>query len=402
MLLPMASASDPKRARTVMSLLLVALAGCDDEVKATGSGTTGTTGATSTSSSSSSSSGTGGGTAVLPIDCCDPAHKVSDVCFSADPGPGTIGAGPPVTGFLSQVQSGFVEAGKAIVAVKNTGPVGGMVMSVDLATGSREVLTGTYQDPMMGAVDKGGGDLVNPDDVARGPDGFYLLALSGGDVYRADFTSGDRSLAFASSDCVASGSTIARSSAMGLEADETGALYQGALQPGGIGVVKLFENACSVVSFTNPKIGSGPDFLTYTGISYGNGKLFGTWYTDESLLSVDTTTGDRLRLSATVAPTVGSGPPFGTASSRLGSDAHVWVGADAVGGVALVTRVNVDVMDPNVGDREPFDAECGPLTTFDNENVFLYGEYGSFWVIGKDSAVYLFDPVTKNSNRVSR
>jgi hypothetical protein len=127
-----------------------------------------------------------------------------------------------------------------------------------------------------------------------------------------------------------------------------------------------------------------------------------SWFTAESLLSVDTATGNRLRLSGTTAPTLGSGPPFGTASSRVAADGHVWTGADASGGVPLVTRVNVDLDDPNVGDREPYYAECGPLVAYDNEDVIVYGEFGSFWVIGKDSSIYLYDPATKNSNRISR
>lgn len=385
-------------------MVALALAGCDDSQHTSESSSTSTGSDTTTSSTTSSSSGTGGGAAALPIDCCDPAHKDSATCRSADPGGGELGSGPQVSGFLAGVASGFVEGGKAILAVKNTGASAGMVLSVDLATGNREVITGVYEDPMAGPNDQGGGDTVNPIDVVRGPDGFYLLAETGGDVYRADFATGKRALVYDTSACTTGAATLVRGSDAGLEVDEAGALYQSANAGPSLGVVRLFQGACSVVTFADRTdgVGSGPNFLTYTGMGYAKGKLFGTWFTDESLISVDVATAKRLRLSSTTMPTVGSGPPFGTASTRASTDGSVWVGADSQGGVALVTRVVVDLNAPNVGDREPFNAECGPLTSFEFEDVYLYGELGSFWVIGKDSAVYLFDPATKNSNRLSR
>jgi hypothetical protein len=127
-------------------------------------------------------------------------------------------------------------------------------------------------------------------------------------------------------------------------------------------------------------------------VALGDGRAYVTDYASDSLVEVDLVTGNRLRLSSTddAAP-VGQGPRSGTLSivAREGS---VLAAPDDL-------YTNIVATDLATGDREEY-LPRGPLGGLGE--AWLYGERNGCSYFGSRGTLYVFDPSSLLSHRISR
>lgn len=130
---------------------------------------------------------------LLPLDCRHSRNETAPGCTADVTEPGMVGDGPE---FPASLDNGFVDAATRTVYVAASasisGTEGGLVYAVDLDTGDRTVVSGTYEDPRTGPMTVGTGPALTgwAYDVQRHPSGDLLYWGDAG-LFRID-ASGNR------------------------------------------------------------------------------------------------------------------------------------------------------------------------------------------------------------------
>jgi hypothetical protein len=113
----------------------------------------------------------------LAIDCKVSKNATDPLCVRTSKTT-QRGTGPRPMQFGGSIQGGFLDGNRLVFAAMTQGLVtpAGVVMTMDLETGNRQVISGHYEDPVNGPVVVGSGpNLGYTEDVAKGPDGWYAV-----------------------------------------------------------------------------------------------------------------------------------------------------------------------------------------------------------------------------------
>lgn len=313
-----------------------------------------------------------------------------------DRGEAFFGSGPrfPRNGTL---RGGFIhtESRELIVANQWSDASGayGILWGVDLDTGDRRILSGTFLDPSAGFARTtigDGVDFTRPYHALEGPDGMVYVAdnLRVGQVrvIRVDPATGDRELAWDSSDRDNWGWCEHRSPRASdqqqpaedirtrtFAMDAEGNFYFGNQQGGrnsGIAVLRISPDGqtCSDLTrsgatqsngYVNNGTGTGYDVVQgdYSALSVQGDVMYAVNMVNNTLIAIDMATGNRRLISAaSSSQRVGSGPTgrdgipnYYTFADPLDDD-HVWVVGDE--GKTLMVRVQL-----STGNRNPISPE---------------------------------------------
>ena len=358
--------------------------------------------------------GGGGAGSTLPVDCTSADNGAKPQCATAEPNGGVLGTGPSIgldtTGFVG----GYIDGDALVVGGAGDGNgAEAFVMSIDLKTGNRTLLTGTLGDALLGNLSQGTGEQFNPPTtVVKGANG---PVVGSGSLYEVA-ANGDRTLTADFSTLVCetapggAGATLAPDTrAFGVGSD--GAFYVSASDGGqNGGVVKIAADgaSCSVISYSGTSdatiaaIGSGPTFdFMNAGVMIGD-TLFGGVFDRAGLFAVDVTSGARtLPSSWSIGITVGSGDDAGTRSIAPSSAGTLW-SEDSEATSHLVVKIDLAT-----GNRTGVDVATGPLSAGAHTHAIIaglnvYGDFQGHLVVSDAHSVYLVDPASKDSNRISR
>lgn len=361
----------------------------------------------------------------LAVDCTKTANASDPACARGSLKPArTYGAGPSLAdlsrGFVKTYYGGFVDAAKNRLVVAATwdsdASPKGYIVAVDITTGARTVISGTYEDPAQGDRMVGTGDeLGRLYDVQQSPNGtLYAVQKGFGPtrVYKIDPATGNRTLHWISSmnntaRCNASTGTAVyvTPSFFSLAVSDT-AIYMGlsnnpASTGVGIAEIKIDGTACKILSLsgnasTNPlNPGQGPSYSTGEPVSLtlAGGKLYYLLGLSKELLSVDLTTGNRTRV---VGPTVGTGPDLAAQRIAIDTTKNVVysVGAFAGNGTPITQA------DLATGNRTTLQ-NLGPAGFPGEMAVYVHPTKPLLFVLA-DTTLTVYDPLTGNSNNFSR
>lgn len=361
----------------------------------------GTAAAAGTESGGSGGGASGGASPVnscTPIDCTD--YQNSDPACGY-PEPGQLGAGPSILGSSDGVLSGFLELTKLYFIADAGADESKAVFSVDVTTGDRTFISGALEDPANGTMTRGNGPFVlSARDLARGPEGLYLYNEP--EVILVNEDTGDRTVAWSN---VTHGCMIAGNKAQlrsELEFDSDGSLLMlGFGEAAAVLRIDLATKICTTVSLALPsgdvnQVGTGPDFYDFRSLSLNleTGKLYTSNFTNEALIEIELSTGDRVRKSSSSGSTpVGEGPAAGTQSILAAQDV-VYAARGSASNSEVLTKIDLAT-----GDREailPFNGPVGNVS-----EPWLYGEKDGCFYLGRGGAIYAFDADSRNSNIVS-
>lgn len=254
-----------------------------------------------------------------------------------------LGEGPNMHGInLAKWGGGFVHEGELFAAVHYTGGSGGVkpgaIYAINLKTGDRRVISGSYLDPKTGRVDVGSGFSVDGEalpflvDIELGKDGkiyaFGSDTLDNVMITRVDLKTGARELvwrrqsdAFAGeadfpygqcwsgrvNNAYAGGYAPVQHAERAFALGNDGSFYVG-WKNDGVGVVNISADGktCTVVSrwASNNKtkplddVGGGltPQYGTISGMLHHKGKIYVE--TKDMLVAIDDKTGDRAAFAA--------------------------------------------------------------------------------------------------------
>jgi hypothetical protein len=363
----------------------------------------GTSSAAGTEGDSSGGAGGAGGS-TSPVNSCTPQDCTNfdnDDPACGYPEPGQLGAGPSILGDSPEVLSGFLE-GTQLFFIADAGANESMaVFSVDVTTGDRTFISGAIEDPANGTMTRGSGPAVlSARDLARGPDGLYLYNEP--ELIRVDEATGERTVVWSNVEdgCIVVGNKAQLRSE--LEFDSDGSLLMlGFGEAASILRIDLSTGSCTTVSLALPKgdanqVGSGPDFYDYRSLSLNldSGKLYTSNFTNQSLIEIDLSTGDRIRKSSSSGSTgVGEGPATGT-QSILAAQTVVYAARGSASSSEVVTKIDLAT-----GDREAILPFNGPVSNV--SEPWLYGEIDGCFYLGRGGRIYAFHAGSKNSNIVS-
>jgi hypothetical protein len=287
---------------------------------------------------------------------------------------GTLGKGPAFQQTNDGVLgSGFVDAagGRLVVTVGRifenaSKPRQGAVFAVDLATGDRTIVSGVQNDPMTGIKRVGEGpDFGTALNVKPGPDGAWYVfsrrgvggedapeSVTAATVTKVDPATGDRTeqwdLAAFDEPC---GSIV-----QGVAFDGAGALYGIAANAddkfNGVTRIDLQAKSCEVIS--GPTAGGGVEVSrTLDALASGAGALWAVSRTDGSLLKIDPSDGQRVRVTGVNAGNqVGAGAKILPNGDLFVGESSVWaVGGTPAGTEAGSIGFSLVAIDPATGDR---------------------------------------------------
>jgi hypothetical protein len=362
----------------------------------------GCVGGTSATGTTDSSSGAGGSgpAGCIKVDCSVPANESTPECdFSAEPG--SIGEGPPFLGDSPNMRRGFVE-GSTIYLPFHDGS-SGAVFAVDVESGARTFLSGVLEDPQTGPQPRGSGpSLGTPWDVARAPDGkLYVLVDNemGRQILLVDEGTGDRSPAadLAMFPCSVGEETVQLDPQLEPLPNGNVLLIGDANGGSGLFEIDVASDACTTISFASDdanQLGTGPRFFDFQSLTLGEGRAFVSDANSSSLVEIDLSNGNRLRVSSSDSATpVGEGPLSGTESILALGDS-VFAARDAGGSAILVET------DLSSGNRTEYFSTDGPVSN--PSEPMLYGELDGCFYLGSRDTLYVFDPASGRSNRISR
>lgn len=357
----------------------------------------------------------GGGTSSLPTNCADAANASKPACASKDPAGGTIGSGPSVydNGVTNMIAGGYLDGDTAVMAVHGDSMSGyGFVLSVDLKTGNRKVISGAYTDAMgMSSMTVGSGPMWNqPMDVAKGKSGLYVISVEGPgspSIFQVD-ASGNRTLVFDSTAMTCSEKAGAGPSNYGpasnsVATDGSGVAYtagNGGSSQIGVDTIDA-TGKCTIISYTDPmyQVGTGFAVDDLKGITISGATLYGLSFPQDALYSVDLATGNRALVSSdTSGMSKGAGDPLGTDWVKIGTGGVAWTTASGDLGYSF-TVTKVDLAS---GNRTGITAATGSLAGGNSTTSVLLGEWNGKVVLGSMASLHLLDPVSKDSNRISR
>ncbi|MDB4936528.1 MAG: hypothetical protein JWP87_3500 [Labilithrix sp.] len=358
------------------------------------------------------------------VDCRAPENYTRLACKTAREVPtGALGRGFSPAAIDGDVTygGGFVDCSHLIVATSSEREGYGLVLSVDLVTGDRRIVSGSYghgrarhRVGSSHAHHERHADLEGVRDVARGPDGSYYAFVTQPAVkpnvvrvVRIDATTGNRTAvvewrkghdgfgcdaASANVELEPSGFAMAPDGAMYFAARDT---------DGGIGVVGLTDaHGCRIVSRTSRasvrNIGEGPAFAAGLAFPrFAGGKV---WALDGlGLVAIDVRDGTRTRVSsAQTSPPIGGGEDFGSTSLAL-SKRRAWTA-----GGATYPAVRLTLVDLETGERHGFRGISGPLADPGLGTRIWHYENSGVAVVSVGGGFAFFDPKTSVSNLFSR
>ncbi|MEC9442929.1 MAG: hypothetical protein VYE40_17685 [Myxococcota bacterium] len=240
-----------------------------------------------------------------------------------------FGSGPSMAGvFNTQYNGGFIdqEARKLIVANSWNGSddTKGVIFSIDLDNGDREVISGQYPTD-AGVQEVGDGpSFTYAIDVKPGPDGAYYVftdsqQTADATIYRVDPATGNRTIIWDAPDSTTTweeardspfgqcidgyGTGVVQYSQLGFAIDEQGRYYIGYanVQRDGRGIVRISADGseCEYITATGNRQdgmtkGSGGDLGGFVqGFTFHDGKLWAFTTQPKKLWSIDVETGNR-------------------------------------------------------------------------------------------------------------
>lgn len=363
----------------------------------------------------------------LDVDCRATANADDPRCIDEDETAGSVGEGPHFPpGGIGALYGGFLDAAqnRIVLAGWQNGPVEhAIVYAVDLATGDRTVISGTYLDPLQGDTAFGSGPDLGSSawDVEPHPDGSWWVVGENADfdfqLMRVDPTNGARELVVAGLVTCASpyeeylAATIVDLSnppSMAIAADGRVIVPMHSTfdRPNDYGIGVIDETGvCTIVTLGSPEpeyaVGSGPwAAREYQAVAIVDGTLFASTRYGE-LHSIDTVTGNRTMVSVTNGNvTLGDGPALDVDMLIAGVDGRLWTSGDTGGGGANTDAVFVDV-DLETANRTMYGNDGrGPIGPSDSVRFVVPHPTLPGVAIGvKESAVVLFEyaPATGNN-----
>lgn len=382
----------------------------------------------------------------LDIDCRSAKNEDDVHCKYADHGgdddtTGKIGKGDVFPGGLGELRGGFYDAANnrlVLGAYFNGGTDKirhGAIFTVDLATGDRKVVSGTYTDGQDTDQKVGDGDdIPGVADVKPSPDGKTWYALTGhagnvGDaIFSIDPTTGKRAVVFDAQDepqydgtnkaCFYANENWGVINVLGaqtLAIAPDGTMYvasgnpiapDGELDAAGVAAIKP-DGSCKLVSISSSDdshvIGKGPKLAgTFEGLVLAGNTLYGEVLGE--IFSVDVTTGDRKLVSSRLrSPQVGDGGPLQDGYLGWKDDAHTTLlvsGPSSTNGYEFHAFSEVDVA---TGDRTERDWVGPPFPASLNEQRWLtpHATLPGIYIVVIENAVLLFEPKTGASKIIS-
>jgi hypothetical protein len=360
-------------------------------------------GGSSATSSGTNSTGAGGSgpAGCIKVDCSVDANESTPECgYSAEPG--SIGDGPAFLGDSPDLRRGFVE--NATVYLTYRAGENGAVFSVDTQSGERTFLSGVIEDPQTGPQPRGiGENLGSPWDVGRAPGGkLYVLVDNdmGRPILLIDESSGDgeQVVDLSMAPCSIGGESVQLDPQF--EVLPNGDLLFIGDANGGSGLFEIdaATNLCTTLSFASDdanQVGTGPRFYGFRSLTLADTKVYVSDEPSESLVEIDLSTGARLRVSSTdTATPFGEGPYSGT-ESLLAQGGSVLAARDSLYSSGILTETELAT-----GNRTELFVLGGPLSNPDQP--WLYGASEGCFYFGNRDTLYVFDPASGLSNRVSR
>jgi hypothetical protein len=358
------------------------------------------------------------------IDCRAEENSTRAACRAPrDVPPATLGRGFSLAAIDRDAAygGGFVDCAELIVAASSETEGYGLLLSVDLVTGDRRLVSGTHgRGRARRTAGRGwhrrdaSAELEGVRDVARGPDGAYYAFTAHPTtrpnllrIVRVDPRTGNRALVWEWRKGLRS--FACNESAPGLEIEPSsfamgpdGSVYLATRDvEGGIGLVALDAvKGCRVVSRTArdsaANVGDGP--VLAGGMAFprfANGRV---WALDAlGLVSIDVKEGTRVRVSsAHTSPPIGGGDDFGSTSLAV-SRRRAWTA-----GGATYPAVRLTLVDLETGERHGFHGISGPLADPGlGTRIWHYADSGVA-VVSVGGGFAFFDPRTSVSNLFSR
>lgn len=351
----------------------------------------------------------------------DPRCRETDCDFAGKVGKGVTLA---CAGSLTELMAGFVDESKnrlvlGLKSTRNFQIPNGVVLSVDLHSGDRTIVSGTYEDAAAGPVSRGDGQqLLDIQGMYSASDGAWLVATGNASarVIKIDPVSGNRSVVLDDTLLDCSAVTGLDNEALDYHtfiADDKN--YYFALSHGhASGVVKVSSTTfdCSAVtlqSFDDESLdkGSGVSFASLTQfhrlLLQGN-KVWALEYAPlKELLSFDLKTGERLRVSS-LNSRVGAGEiAVGAEDMTLNAGAIWSLFEDFQSeGEGIGSRVELIPSDMPSGNRTAIVPKSGPATlNTDIKRIWPAPNSSLFILATEQGAVMWLDPASGASNLFS-
>jgi hypothetical protein len=358
------------------------------------------------------------------VDCRAQENYARTACRTArEVSPGSLGHGFSPAALDGDVTfgGGFVDCAQLIVATSSESEGYGLVLAVDLVTGDRRIVSGSYGHGRARhsvganyARHKRRSELDGVRDVARGPDGSYYAFVTQPAakptvvrVVRIDAATGNRSLVVEwrkghdGFGCDAASANV-EIDPSGFTMAPDGSMYFATRDAeGGLGLVGLTEaEGCHVVSRTargsTRNVGEGPALAG--GVAFPRFAGGSVWALDAlGLVAIDVRDGTRTRVSsAQTSPPIGGGDDFGSTSLAV-SKRRAWTA-----GGATYPAVRLTLVDLETGERHGFRGVTGPLADPGLGTRIWHYENSGVAVVSVGGGFAFFDPKTSVSNLFSR
>jgi hypothetical protein len=342
---------------------------------------------------------------------------------------GGLGEGPALSSGVPGMPFGygFLDGDRLIVALgkrffSSAEPLQGVLATIDLRTGNRTFVSGTWQDPATGPVTAGKGPLFGDvGDVQKGEGGWYVFAdrhappqdTPNRSIYRVDPATGDRTLVAnldegpctlvvgGRPDSYAGRMVVASSSTFFFPFVTTGPTY---------GIMKVAVAAgkatCSPLSASpasSPlQAGSGPTLEgLVAGLTLEGGSLYAIDTAAGALLKIDPATGARVRISSE-RDKIGSGQAPIRKSHLTIRKGKAYLFGVPSGANATRTSSPHTIVDLATGARTSTETSGdGPALDVGSANPVWAHPSWPFLILAQDDEILLFDPQTANRNYVS-
>jgi hypothetical protein len=293
----------------------------------------------------------------LDVDCRSTTNESDPRCAEPeDDNAAEVGAGLRFPGGLGGLTGGFVDDDRVVLGAWDNRPGDelGSIWTVDLATGDRELVSGSVEDSIVGPMSAGSGPALGQRvlDVEPSTDGAWIAFTTAG-LFRVDPASGAREQLFAfgsPSSCVHTGVGwgITTSGGAGLAVGSDGTMYvpAGEDESGDdyvdVGIFAVSPGgSCRMLTMSSPLparlLGAGPlASIHYRGLALEGSTLYALEGFGR-IHAIDVATGDR-RLVSSELESVGDGPPANYEYFMLPSAGVAWTSGDSSDSFEDATR----------------------------------------------------------------
>lgn len=355
--------------------------------------------------------GSDAGPSSLPVDCVDRATTDRRCEFPMNLSPGEVGGGPSLRSIYRgsfgnpEISGGFADAaGNRLVAAvtlgSDTSNDYGAIVTIDLDSGDRTVVSGEFEDSRSGLTMVGAGQSFGEAfDVRAGVDGWYVwgsLAL-----VRVDPATGDRTDLW---DAPANPCPCRNVNGISMAAGAAGEAYLSMYNPGN-GIAEIADGSCgaaTLVGHSDPSMDVGGGLVVtstlWEALQRDGDRLYASL--GGFLVYVDLVTGDRIGVSSPDRALGVGDADLGRYGLAVHGD-RVWTAGSSTsrsveGYRQFATVVAADV---ETGDREVFYGALNtPLVTGgdSDERVWVHPD-GETLIMSMDGAVFRYDPATGNA-----